>query len=271
MMGRAVSAAIRGLFQIVSPLIGAGKRPVLQVGLVSYLDDSGTDAENPLVTMAGYIGTVDAWRAFETEAAAIKSDFGVTDLHGKELHDGGGDFKGWPVAKKCEFLRRINEALAPRVGLAVSFATLKGSFRERQAGHPTVQSPYGFCFTGILDLLLRDESFLAVIERPGVTISFVIEEGNKNNQEILQRYQRVKKRHPGKLKFLSGMVFAAKGSSIAIEAADLFAFLTRRHAVAMESGGRIPIEPSPYLSILRANIRDIGFAATDFAHVAPSS
>ena len=240
--------------------------------LVCYLDDSGTDAANPLVAIAGYIGTVDAWRAFESDAAIITREFQVNDLHGKALHDGEGDFEGWTIAKKSEFIRRINEVLAPRVGLAISFATLKSSFRERQENRPRVQSPYGLCFTGVLDLLLKDESFLSVIERPGMTISFVIEEGNPNNQEILQKYQRMKRRHPDKMKFLSGMAFAPKGSSIAIGVADLFAFLTRRHAVAMERGGRTPIDPSPYLAILRTGIRDIGFAATDFAPgAAPSA
>ncbi len=104
---------------------------------------------------------------------------------------------------------------------------------------------------------------------PGVDLSFVIEEGNANNQEILQRYLRLKKKREHELPFLGGMAFAAKQSSIAIQMADLFAFLTRRQAVAMQRNGGQPVEMNPYLALLREGIRDVGFAATDFGYARP--
>ncbi len=234
--------------------------------LVCYLDDSGTDAVNPLVAMAGYIGTVDAWQAYEKEARPILNAKGVSILHGKEFFSNDGEFKGWKVDERVAFVKAINAALRPRVGLAICFSTLKSSFVDGQRGRPKNQSPYGFCFTGLLDRLFKDEGFMKAVRLPGVNLSFVIEDGNRHNDEILQRYQRLKRDHGKELPFLAGMAFAAKDSSVAIQTADLFAFLTRRQAVAMEKNNREPIPHHQYLTALREGIRDIGFAATEFGY-----
>lgn len=234
--------------------------------LVCYLDDSGTDSHNPLVTMAGYIGTVDAWEAFELQAAEFFTSWSISLLHGREFYNNDGEFKGWKIDDRLEFVRQFNRILAPRVGLAVSFSTLKSTFESHRGSKHKVQSPYGCCFQGIIDQLLKDDGFAAVVKRPDVTISFMIEEGNNNNAEIFQRYQRLKHNHGKELSFLRDMVFVEKNSSIAIQAADLFAFLSRRQAVTMERNNREPIKHHQYLAALRKDIRDIGFAATDFGY-----
>lgn len=234
--------------------------------LVCYLDDSGTDKENSLVTMAGYIGTADSWRAFEESAHTILDEHGISIVHAKELYSNDGEFAGWSIDKKCKFIQKLNAVLAPRVGLAISFSTLKNSFKKRQEGRTKTQSPYGFCFSGVIDRLLKDDGFMKVVKQSGVNISFAIEDGNKNNNEILQRYMRLKEKHGSELSFLSDMAFVKKNSSIAIQMADLFAFFTRRHAVAMEKNNREPIEHHRYLTTLRMGIRDVGFAATDFGY-----
>ena len=234
--------------------------------LVCYLDDSGTDEVNPLVTMAGYIGTVDAWRAYEADERPILDAKGVSILHAKEFYSNDGEFKGWKIDERVAFVKAINAVLRPRVGLAISFSTLKSSYTDGQKNRPKNQSPYGFCFAGILDQLLKDEGFMKTVQISNVSVSFVIEEGNPHDEEILQRYQRLKENHGKELPFLAGMSFAAKDSSIAIQTADLFAFLTRRQAVSMERNNREPIDHHQYLTALREGIRDIGFAAVEFGY-----
>jgi hypothetical protein len=245
------------------------------VTLVLYLDDSGTEVASPLVVMAGHIGSVPAWQAFEEEASAILREFGVTYVRGKDIQEGDGEYAGWSFERKREFIGKLNKALAPRIGPAISFAVAKKSFSARQAGVPRIRSPVGFCFARILDLSLNDHGIASAMNVPGVDLSFVIEEGNARNREI-QRSLRFKKRSLRLEKkserepplFLTGIAFVAKQSSIAIQTADLFAFLTHRHAVAMERNRGRPVEMHPYLALLRKDIRNIGFAADDFAYAA---
>ena len=58
--------------------------------LVCYLDDSGTDRRNRLVTLAGYIAKEDQWSAFETEVEPIFGRYGVKVLHTVDLHNTDG-------------------------------------------------------------------------------------------------------------------------------------------------------------------------------------
>ena len=250
--------------KVIWPTCGQGRK--ISMTLVCYLDDSGTDAANSMVTIGGYIGTQESWRAFELDARRVMNEYGVTYIRGRDIHSNNGEYAGWTTDKKTEFITRLNQVLAPLVGLAISCATLKSVFNVRAIGHVRTQSPFGFCFEMLIHRLVNDEGFSKVVRRPNVALSFVIEEGNSNNNEIFQRYERLKAAHGTELPYFAGMTFAAKNSSIAIQMADLFAFLTRRQAVAMEKNSRNPIEPHRYLTALRTNIRDIGQASTDFGY-----
>jgi hypothetical protein len=39
--------------------------------LITYLDDSGTDRSSPVATMAGYVGGIEEWEAFEANTATV--------------------------------------------------------------------------------------------------------------------------------------------------------------------------------------------------------
>lgn len=235
--------------------------------LVCYLDDSGTDTHNPLVTLAGYIGTVRSWAAFERDARGIVDRFGLTHIRGMDLWKTKGEFKGWPYDRKVEFVAAINRALAPCVGLGVSFSTLKEVYEERARGRTRIQSAFGFCFEAMIDRLVKDEGLRRAIEaQEGSTLSFVLESGNSHNSEVMQRFKRLVRDHGSKLPFLATMREEPKHSCFAIQAADLFAFLTRRQAVAMHKNGDKPVLHDRLLTTLRQGIRDIGWASTDFAY-----
>ena len=253
------------LWNAVVPSLGcASPFGRIVVVLVCYLDDSGTDKANPLVTMAGYLGALPVWAEFETLAVPLLRERGITCLHAKEFFSTRGQFEGWSRREKTRLLSDLYTLLQPRVGMAVSFSTLKRTFneRKRELGRSFGQSPYGFCFNAILNAIVRDEGVKRAIAL-GTELSFVIEEGNRNNAGVMKAYQNIKMRHP-ELDYLASMSFVDKKNCVAIQVADFFAFFTRRHACAMEMNGRQPVAMDPYLQIMRLGIRDIGQAATDF-------
>jgi hypothetical protein len=63
------------------------------VVLVCKLDASGTDDENPIVTMAGYVGLLTGWLDFEVRAREHFYRYGVDVLHAKKFYDTDGDFE----------------------------------------------------------------------------------------------------------------------------------------------------------------------------------
>lgn len=260
----------RGLHEIVSPLLGwrRSERSYAMV-LVCYLDDAGTDPQNQFVSLAGFIGTVDAWAAFEEEAKTIMDRYGVSYIRGRDIYASDGDYSDqevWTINHKIEFISALNEKLAPRVGLGMSFGTLKRQYKKRAEGRVRIQSPFGFSFEMLIHGLIEDPGFAKVVQMPKVDVSFVIEDGNANNAEIFQRYQRLKAAHSDKLSYFAGMAFADKNSTIAIQMADLFAFLARRHSEAIERNNRQQVQEHAYLSALRKNVRCIGIVSTDFGY-----
>ncbi len=234
--------------------------------LVCYLDDSGTGIESPIVTLSGFVGTLDSWSAFEREAKPVLDAANVTYVRGRDIFSSKGEYKDpkWTVERKLDLIRSLNEKLAPRLGLGLSFGTLKEPFKERSKGRTRIQSPFGFCFEMLFHGLLAHKGFQNVVQKDGVTLSFVIEEGNANNAEIFQRYQRLKRDHGDKVPFFAGMAFAQKNSSIALQMADLLAFFSRRHSEAIESNGREQVPMNHYLEALIKDVTCIGRVSTDF-------
>jgi hypothetical protein len=158
--------------------------------LICYLDDAGTDEISKFVSLSGYLGTVDAWGAFENDATDVMATFGTSYIRGRDLWGTRGDFENWSMNKKIEFIEALNNVLVKRLGLGLSFATLKSKFDERSEGRPRIQSAFGFSFEMLFHALIKDESFAKIVREHGINLLFKIEEGNKNNEGILQRYER---------------------------------------------------------------------------------
>ena len=193
----------------------------------------------------------------------------MTYVRGRDIFSSKGEYKDpekWTIARKTKLISDLNSRLASRVGLAVIFGTLKHQYELRSKGRTRIQSSFGFCFEMLIHALLDYQGFQNVVQHQDVNISFMIEEGNSNNAEILQRYQRLKRDHGEKLPFFAGMDFAKKNSSIAIQMADLLAFFSRRHAEAMEHNDRQEIQNSQYFAALIENITCIGRVSTDFGY-----
>jgi len=101
--------------------------------LVCYLDDSGGDGDVPAITIGGYIAGLRAWEEFEPPARALLDRHEIEFLHGKRFHHGKRPFKGWPDAKKLEFVQELYALLRPLVLVGVGFSALKKELKQRNA------------------------------------------------------------------------------------------------------------------------------------------
>lgn len=242
----------------------SGRRRIVAV-IECYFDDSYDDHNIPIVTMAGYVGTEDAWADFEVEIGPVYKKYGITEFHAKDFHSTKLQFKEWSRAKKHDFLEETVSVLAERVAFGTSFSALRRSHTERKAdtGLSKTQSAYGFCFNATLDHILRDDAVRDEIDQHGATISIKIEDGNAWNDGLLKSYRRIK----GQFQLqdrLSELSFVKKGDCKAIHMADAIAFFSRRHAQAMEGNGRVPVAMDSHLSIFLSKIPHVGIVATDF-------
>jgi hypothetical protein len=60
--------------QVIGPVLGRDRDRSIVV-LVAHLDDSGTDREAPVVTMAGYVSRLSQWSVFEADSDKIFSNY----------------------------------------------------------------------------------------------------------------------------------------------------------------------------------------------------
>jgi hypothetical protein len=79
--------------------------------VIGYFDDSGTDANNSVVVVAGYVGSVSQWQKFNEEWGALLSEFGVAKMRRADLESFYGDFVGWTPDMRKTFLGRLQPVI----------------------------------------------------------------------------------------------------------------------------------------------------------------
>lgn len=227
----------------------------------------------PVVTMAGYVGFTPQWLIFEEAAKSIYDNYGIEVFHAKEFHSTKYQFDGWRRIKKQTYAKEIYDAArdARALDLGISFSVRKSAYKQKKLETKLNAnvSDYGFCFTGILNHLLNDAVFKEILGRNGVDITFIVEAGNDNDEDVKRIFNNIRSKY-GLERKLNSIAFQPKDSSRALQLADFFAFYSRRHAEATErSGGEIP-EENYFLQQMLDHIYTIGEVATDFHAKAPA-
>ena len=196
--------------------------------------------------MAGYVGFLPQWLLFEQKAKIIYNNCGIELFHAKDFHSTRCQFEGWRRIKKQTYAKEIYDAGrdARALDLGISFSVRKAAYKQRktETGLNANVSDYGFCFTGILNHLLRDAVFKEFLGRDGVDITFVVEAGNDNDEDVKRIFNNIRTKYRLERK-LNSIAFQPKNSSRALQLPDFFAFYSRRHVEETErSGGAIPEE-----------------------------
>jgi hypothetical protein len=230
--------------------------------LVAYLDDSGTNKQSPVVTIAGYVAHSSEWNAFEQESSAVLSQYGVPLLHTKEFHDRDGVFAEWTNMKKNTFAIELYQIARRHVMIGASVSAQKKTYvlRGQETGHNKNTSAIGHCFNILVDRMLRSPVIGPHIRSDG--ISFVIETGNKNNGDLKRVFELVRSIHKLE-KELRSITFADKNHCVAIQLADFLAFYSRRHAEKCNEA-EASLLATGILDLVARSLPHDGFVATDF-------
>jgi hypothetical protein len=239
-----------------------------ETALVCYLDDSGKDPQNVATTLAGYVAEKGSWAKFEAEVEPLFTKYGVDILHAMDLHGTRGDFKGWTVLKKQSFVAQFCSILSRHALLGVTMSVGKSEYKaaaDRSARKKTT-SPYTFCSNVILDWLLTDIRVGKKANEEGV--AFILEDGHENNPEV-ERNIGVITEMFNLAKKIKSVSFVAKTSCRAIQAADLLAFYSRRHAneilkASPQERARLMSDPGPMSKIIAESLHHRVFIAKRF-------
>jgi len=231
--------------------------------LSCYLDDSGEKAER-IITMAGYFSLASEWEGFEPEARSFLDANNIPHFHTVDFHHGRGCFKGWDWDRKLVFAKNLFDILRPHLGFGIEFSTLKSVYhaQKAEAGLNQNISAYGFCFLGVLDRLKKHEGVQKVLKEPNADISFFVESGNKNDQDVYQVFQRAQKHENGSA--LKAISFVDKKKFTALQVSDFLAYYSRRLRVRKQSDSHYSDE-FKFFHAATDGIEHIRFLATDFS------
>jgi hypothetical protein len=98
-----------------------------------YCDDSGTDPQNRVAVVAGYISNVGQWEIFNKEWARCLKDFKVNQMHRADLESFKGEFlesKGWSPNRRRAVLQKLHPIMKHRTKVAIGSAVIKETFEE---------------------------------------------------------------------------------------------------------------------------------------------
>jgi hypothetical protein len=240
--------------------------------LVCYLDESGTEKGSPIITVGGYVALESAWQSFERNVAQVFDSYGVRHLHGVEFEHRDDPYKRWCSIKQNTFVSELADALRQTVEFGVCFSVRKDAYVLAKNAHGLNrnESAYGFAFRGVFEHILRDQIVRDAIARLRASLSFVMESGCKNEQDV-RRIFELNKAHPSLTKVMGNLAFALKNSTIALQMADFLAYQTRRYVAKCEANDGNYVPMSPTLEAMTDRIYYIDHVATGFYPTKPST
>ena len=231
------------------------------MALVCYLDDSG-NKDDTIATLAGYVAPADTWHDFEADARKLFEEIELPYLHTLDLNRRKNEFKGWSREQTAAFASLFYGILNQHAYAGFEFSVLKHTF---EAAKPVYNvelqsSPLAFCLHGIVDRLVKDESIKSVLGQPEVDLSFVVESGHRNENDVRRRFDNIKTHDPGRFGSIS---FELKSQKIALQAADFLAYFCRRLRTLDRTSRRYEIDNEFFHSAI-GEMPHRYFLATDF-------
>jgi hypothetical protein len=191
-----------------------------------YFDESGTHTGAGVSTIAGYIGEARQWRKYEKRAAKLFARYGVNVFHAIDVRRGHGDFKGWSVDRKLEFLddfqHIINETLESGVAAFIRDDDYQYYLDLNWPRKARWDSKYTIMFRACLAHSVDIVGHIPNMKEPRLHV--VIERGHDNVEDARRSYSWVRDRLPAaNQRALAGLILGDK-SDLPLAAADHFAY-----------------------------------------------
>lgn len=209
-----------------------------------FVDDSGTDGTAEFCVLAGYVSDEDGWTKFSDEWQEELDAYPCLKYFKmRESESLRGQFFGWSREQKDEKVLRLASIAQGRARYAVASVISHGAYDDfARGGLPkTVDSPYWFCFQGIVS-----ECFY-LFEQTGCKIDFVFDiqgEGYERRAHAIFAAMHAEMKGTPLGAALGSLTFANDLDVLPLQSADLLAWHCRRHFQSMLAGRGKEVRPS---------------------------
>lgn len=197
--------------------------------LTLYCDASGKE-QDKLISVAGFISTVDEWLLFEKEWATVLDEFKIKYFHMREFAHSVGQFDGWKndENKRRLLLTRLITVIIARTKYWVASCIRLEDFKKVDADYELHETfyPYPLCSRLCIDMAIR---WCEAHHLEDVPIEYVFEHGDEHAGQLLKVVQEKTGQLP---------IFRTRLQALPLQAADFAAYEVfkayRRFAIELD-------------------------------------
>lgn len=239
-----VRALVSGL-----PDLWRGRRRMVM--LQAFIDDSGWDGNSPVFVLAGFVAKEKQWEDFSDAWQAVldlEEPKKLPFLKTREaylLNNHKSMFYGWTEKERDDRLEKMVRVINAHVEHAIISGVPIEPYRRLFAGKFNPESldrPYFLSFFSIMTYLLK-----VAKEVHDDNIDFIFDTlGGESKALLVQEYERFKGLAPPELQKLAPVIpkFECEQKMRPLQAADMIAWLARRHFFDAARGRDVTSEPS---------------------------
>jgi hypothetical protein len=227
-----------------------GKARYALMAMFSVYFDASKDRHERILSIGGFIATVEQWEEFQREWCALLKTGPVSMMHATDLENLYGEFKGWSFEKKLQFQKIAYGIIRRRVEVGIAASVTLDAYEKEMTGDYRVThgGPYAFCFRIALTRI-REWAIRFNRTEP---MNYIVESGDLGIQEAHDVFTHTLHGAPKvAAKFLFGTwAEADKRKVVQLQAADVIAYEQTKHMVNRVKDGEIRAPRKSLLALL---------------------
>lgn len=213
-----------------------------------YCDESGKFKDHAMVVFNGLVNNFKMWTAFGEEWMRLLRHYGLSDFHAfKALkhHEQYGTMKPGTAEDRANDVMPFVRAIVERVEFGVVAAVDVKAYMLASLQllrQKIADDPHYFAFYAAVSAILKHWTV-----PPNYLVGLILDDDEDKAIPVYQFLRRMKRANDEVRKRVTSICFSNDKSSPAVQAADLFSYLTRRDAQRIFLG-----IPHPYAALCDA-------------------
>lgn len=211
--------------------------------LYGYFDESGKHADSRVVSFGGFIDGFDKWRAFTGRWVQLLREHQISEFRAAKALRHSQPFGNFPKCTAEERAAQIEpfiREIAGGLSLAVSIAVDVRAYRRVKELHREFSTdPHYFAFFCMLSLILQ---YFGIPKAH--TIGLIFDDEQRTAVRCYRLLSKLKARIPEVRQLITSICFSDDKDTPQVQAADLFAYLSRAEAARIFTD-----KPHPYQSL----------------------
>jgi hypothetical protein len=200
-----------------------------------YLDESGTHAGSPALTVAGYLSVAERWGVFSAQWQTMLDDFGIKMFHMTSLANHAPPFDTWGESRRRELFATAVSIINPNVLASFAF-TVPMFLYDDDSVFPEfakafVSDAYGLMTFGlVMEVAEYVKKLAQEIGDPDPWVAYIMESGANGTGKVQKMFMRHQRDPDSRVDLrLLSLSFENKRQFLPLQAADIVAYECYQH------------------------------------------